>query len=474
MLPLLLVALLVTLFSYYRSRLVLNQLKTSYQTLSQEKEAVLTFIREIGEALTSAHELDELFHPIITCAKRLLNASSGAIFLLEEDHTHLKAKRVDGLFPPIFESIPTDALTKLATKAKYLQDLIMKIRIPLGEGIVGRVAQERAPILIENGMDDPRISQPPIDFLKVKTLMAVPLIFKDEMIGVMMTINKEDEKNFNENDLSLLEAISDQVALSIHNAKLYRTIAEKERLDKELKTATQVQHLLLPTLFPKISGFDFAGVSRPAREIGGDYYDFFPVGEGKYGIVIADVSGKGIPAALIMTMARSILRSVAPGENSPRHVLAELNRLLFLDMQHDMFISLAYLVLDEVNRKLTLTRAGHEPIILFDQKDNRVKLLRPQGIVLGIDEGPLFTSTLEEVVLFLNSGDVLALYTDGITEAHDASGQEFGYEALTDVIHHSSSLSAQEIAENILGRVARFTGGISQRDDMTFSIVKVL
>jgi sigma-B regulation protein RsbU (phosphoserine phosphatase) len=466
------IPLISLLLLYYRKSTAFTQLQHAHKILSQENEVVLSFIREIGDALTSARELDQLFRLIITCSKRTFNAASGAIFLLNEDHTFLKAKIVDGLFPPIFEMIPPESLSKLATKAKYIQDLIMNLQIALGEGIVGGVAQSRTSILIKDALTDQRIPQPVIDFLKVKTLMVVPLVFKEEVIGVMIAANKEDGTSFDETDLSLLESLADQAAISIHNARLYQEIAEKERLDKELQIATQVQRLLLPLHFPKISGFEFAALNRPAREIGGDYYDFFQIGEDQYGIVIADVSGKGIPAALVMTMARSILRSLAPGNTSPRHVLSELNRHLFSDIQQEMFISLAYLTLDQKNKKLSLTRAGHEPIIYFNHQESSIKLLRPQGIVLGMEAGPLFTSTLEEVLLVLKEGDILALYTDGVTEAQDNEGNEFGYEALIEAIHSSSHMSAQEIANHVMARILRFTGNIPQRDDTTLVIVK--
>lgn len=468
------IAFLILIISYYRTRFLLNELQQSYRVLAQEKGIVLSFIQEIGDAFTSAHELEHLFQLIITCSKRTLNASSAAIFLLDENHSHLQAKMVNGLFPPIFEPLPAESLSKVATKSKYLHDLIMGLKIPLGEGIVGRVAQTRMPILIKYALNDSRISQPPIDFLKVKTLVAVPLVFKEEVIGVMIAANRADEKPFTDTDLSLLEALADQAALSIHNARLYRAIAEKERLDKELQTATQVQRLLLPVRYPKIPGFEFAAVNRPAREIGGDYYDFFPLGEGQYGIAIADVSGKGIPAALVMTMARSILRSSAHYKSSPREVLSELNRLLHSDIQQDMFISMAYLVLDEQKKNLRLTRAGHEPILFYDKKESNVRFMRPQGIVLGMDSGSLFTSTLEEILLVLNPGDILALYTDGVTEAQDTDGKEFGYEALAESIRNSASLPAQEIADYVMARILRFTGNILQRDDMTLLIVKAL
>ncbi len=469
-----LVVFLILTLVYYRTKFLLDRLQNSYRTLSQEKEVVLSFIREIGDAFTSADELKHLFQIIITCSKRTLNASAEAIFLLDESHSYLQAKVIDGLFPPIFEAIPADSLSKVATKTKYLQDLILGLKIPVGEGIVGRTAQTRTALLIKDATMDSRIAQPPIDFLKVKTLMVVPLIFKEEVIGVMIAANKKDDQTFTEIDLSLFEALSDQAALSIHNARLYQAISEKEKLDKELKTATQVQKLLLPARYPEIPGFDFSAVSRPARQIGGDYYDFFPVGTGQYGMAIADVSGKGIPAALIMTMARSILRSSAPEKLSPRQVLSELNRLLHGDIQQDMFISMAYLVLDEQKKQLKLTRAGHEPILFYDKKEGNVRFMRPQGIVLGMDPGSLFTSTLEEILLVLNPGDIVVLYTDGVTEAQDFEGQEFGYEALAESIRSSANLPAQEIANYVIARILRFTGNIPQRDDLTLLIIKAL
>lgn len=468
-------AVAVALFAlYYKKRLEFTELHQSHQTLTQEKEIVMSFMREIGDAMTSARNLDQLFRLITSCAKKTLNASSGAIFLFNEGHTHLKAKFVDGLFPPIFESIPSESLSKLATKTKYIQDLMMNLEIPVGLGVIGHVAQARNSILIQDALGDPRIPQPPIDFLKMKTLLACPLIFKEEVIGVMAAANKTDDAKFTLTDLSLLEALADQAAISIHHATLYQTLAEKERLDKELQLANQVQHLLLPAQFPKISGFDIAGISKSALKIGGDYYDFFPIGESLYGIAIADVSGKGIPAALIMTMARSILRSKAPGNISPRQVLAELNRLLFPDLQQEMFISLSYLVLDERSKKISFTRAGHEPLILYEQKESNVRTLSPQGIVLGMDSGPLFTSTLEEVVLVPNSGDILVLYTDGVTEAQDEATHAFGHEALIEAVRSSAALSAKEIANNIIARISRFTGDIPQADDTTLVVIKVL
>ena len=467
-----LAAFVILLLAYDRKKNEHAQLTQAYRSLQQEKDVVVSFIREIGDAMTSAHDIQKLLKLTISCAKRTLNASSGAIFLLNEEHTHLQAKMVDGLFPPIFEPIPAEALSKLATKARYIHEFIMNLKIGVGQGLVGTTAQTRLSILIRDARRDTRIIQPPIDFLKVKTFMAVPLIFKDEVMGVMTAANKENESGFTDLDLSLFEALSDQAALSLHNARLYRELAEKERLDKELQTATQVQALLMPTHFPKIKGIDFAATTRPAREIGGDYYDVFPIGPDKFGIAIADVSGKGIPAALIMSMARSILKTISVGQTSPRTVLGELNRLLFHDIQQEMFISFAYLVFDETSRQLKLTRAGHEPLLFYDSQEKIVKSLRPQGMVLGMDSGSLFSATLEEVLLTFKDGDALVLYTDGITEAQDPEGREFGLEALSELIKTSTHLSSHDMSLLVLNRIVRFTGNFPQTDDMTLVIIK--
>ncbi|MDP3981540.1 MAG: SpoIIE family protein phosphatase, partial [Chlamydiota bacterium] len=356
--------------------------------------------------------MDQLLQRIITCSKHILNVKSKAIFLLNDDKLTMRARIIDGIFPPIFGSIPADVISKVATKQKYIQELIMKQTIPLTEKILGEALLNKEAILIPDVIQDGRITQPPVDFLQAKTLMVAPLVLRDEIMGAMVAVNTSDNTPFTESDLSLFSSLADQAAFCIYSARQYRIVSEKERLDRELEIAAEVQNLLLPHSLPKVYGFDMTGMNQPALEMGGDYYDFFPVGNNLYGIAIADVSGKGVPAALLMTMARSILRTHAPGKTSSRAVLGELNSLLYPDIRQDMFISLIYMILDTKTFRLTISRAGHEPILYYDHSESTIQRLKPQGIVLGMDVGPLFISTIEEVSLQLDEGDILVLYTD--------------------------------------------------------------
>ncbi|MFC1668578.1 GAF domain-containing SpoIIE family protein phosphatase [Chlamydiota bacterium] len=466
-----LIVLLVSVFIISKFKRRLFAFENDKRIISQEQELVLSFFHRIGEAFTEALDLQELLKLIIDFSRQTTKAKAGAIFLVEENS--LRAHIVDGIFPPLYSSTIT-SIEKISSKVKYLNDNLKKEKIPIGTGIIGKVAKERKSILVtdvENNSDIPKTN---IDFIQIKTLMAVPLEFKDEVIGVMVAVNKLDENSFTENDLSLFESLADQAAISINNAHLYKNISAKERIDRELKIAKEIQNLLLPKAFPELKSIDIAAFSDPALEVGGDYFDFIPLSQEQLGIVIADVSGKGIPASLMMVMYRSILRIISQSSNSPSKILESVNDHIFSDMKYDMFISSTFGIMDLSKGEFISSRAGHEPLIYFNKKDKKLTLIKSKGIAIGIDKGALFKNTIEDHHISLKKGDILVLYTDGITEAIDSKNTEFGIENLLNTISISANLSAFEIANNIKERIKRFTNTIPQRDDLTAIVIKAL
>ncbi|NIR52429.1 SpoIIE family protein phosphatase [candidate division KSB1 bacterium] len=253
-----------------------------------------------------------------------------------------------------------------------------------------------------------------------------------------------------------------------------RRITERERMSKELEIARNVQRSLLPKENPLVEGYDIAGVCIPALEVGGDYYDFFHLGDGRLGIAIGDVSGKGVPAAIYMTLTKGILQSHASEIFSPREVLNKVNRQMYTNIERNSFVSMFYAVLDMRKHTIRFARAGHNPAILAHRSNDTNTLLQPKGIAVGLADDTKFYEFLEELEIKLENGDVLAFYTDGFTEASTKDGAEYGEERLERTISENKNGSASLIVQNIVRSVKRFVGNHPQHDDMTMVIIKVL
>jgi len=253
-----------------------------------------------------------------------------------------------------------------------------------------------------------------------------------------------------------------------------RRITERERMQSELEIARHVQMKLLPKESPDLSGYDVAGTCIPATEVGGDYFDFIALGDGKLGIAVGDVSGKGVSAAIYMTLTKGILQSHVGYADSPVTVLGRVNSLIYRTIEKGVFVSLFYAVLDTGKRSLVYSRAGHNPGFLLKQETDNFQTLHPPGIALGLDGGELFSSIIEEKRVSLTAGDVLVFYTDGITEAMNAREEEYGEQRLMNCISRHSNLTSREMVERITADVNRFAGSQPQHDDITIVVMRVL
>ena len=256
--------------------------------------------------------------------------------------------------------------------------------------------------------------------------------------------------------------------------KHIRRISERVRMQKELEIARSVQLGLLPTRNPEIPGFDIAGVCLPAKEVGGDYFDYIVLSPQKLGIAIGDVSGKGVPAAIYMTLTKGILQSHADDTISPKTVLEKVNRLLYRNIEKNSFVSMFYAILDHKNLNLTFARAGHNPGILLSQNSRNTEFLNTDGIALGLEYGEVFEKTLKENTIKITSGDVLIFYTDGFTEAMNINQQEFGEERLVKLISRHRNGSANQIIDVLLKELNQYIGDADQHDDMTIVVVKAM
>jgi sigma-B regulation protein RsbU (phosphoserine phosphatase) len=299
-----------------------------------------------------------------------------------------------------------------------------------------------------------------------------PLRHAGKDLGVLVVARRREDGAFTNNDFAVFRSAAEQASFSIGNARLHREAHEKRSMENELQNAREVQRILLPQAEPVVAGFRISGTNLPARIISGDYYDYIDLGDRKFGIAIADVSGKGVPAGLLMAMCRSALRSVAPGRSSPSEVLAAVNRQLFPDIREDMFISMAYGILDEETGSLTLARAGHDPALLFRRESGKVELLRSPGLALGVDGGSVFERVTKDQQVDLLVGDCVLFYTDGVREALDSTEEEFGMERMSECFRMAAPLGSEAILMRMQEELRQFTGEGPQMDDITLVAIE--
>lgn len=436
----------------------------------REKKTVFMFLNNFGERLTtSTIALDPALEIITDFIVESTDAEAGATFLLDPHDGSLSARVVYGMFPPL---MPTTGY--VLTKQKYLSERVKRERIPLGQGVIGEVAATGLPLLISDAQNDPRVPKTGLDYLVIRSIIVAPLKARGRVSGVLAVVNKKGGYAFTSEDLDLLLSLADQAASTVELVKLYDELAEKQRIEQELRVAHEFQKMLLPASCPQIEGYQIGAFSAPALEVGGDYYDFFFVDDEKrfLGVVIADVSGKGIPGALVMSMVRSTLRAEARDDLSPKDVLLRTNERVFADTKENVFITMTYGILDTRSHKFRFARAGHEPLVTVKSGEQNAELTTPEGIALGMVGNDIF-SLVEEAEVELLPGEIALLYTDGVVEAMDAQANEYGQKRFFDFVAANRELSPQEIIEKALEDIQVFTRGYPQHDDITLVAIKV-
>jgi serine phosphatase RsbU (regulator of sigma subunit) len=275
---------------------------------------------------------------------------------------------------------------------------------------------------------------------------------------------------FTKDDLSAIETFSDYASVAIENSRLLEESIEKERLEKELDVAREIQRKILPLKIPVYPGLQIASVFIPAFEVGGDYYDFFEISKTKLGFVIADVSGKGISAAFIMAEVKGIFESLSKTIERPKEILLKANDILRSTLDNKSFVSAAYGYIDILEKKLYFARAGHCPLFLL--RDNDFKQIKPSGLGLGLSDNNYFDQTLEEYSFGLKENDTIVLYTDGVTEAKNEHLEDFGDKQFLEILRAGNELTAEELSNKIIQEITVFSSNHAQYDDITLVIFK--
>jgi len=471
----LLLGALVSLLGCYFSIRVIRRLRIERENLLKEKELIFNFVQTTGEVFTESETLDSerLMQRVLYFCLRTTHTAGGCIYLLGEDQ-RLYARAISGVFPPL--SGVKDKVGGLdlgVLKNEQLEELTRSTPVALGEGLVGQTADFGTPMLIEHAELDPRVPHFDNSILNIRSILMVPMRFRHKTIGVICVVNRVDGIPLSERDQSLLQGLADQAAGSIYYAQFRAALDEKHRLDQDLHMAMRIQKGLLPRELPEIPGVDVHAFNLAAQEVGGDYYDVIQIDDQHVGLAVADVSGKGIGGALMMSICRSVLRAHAARNPDPAAVLREVNRTMVSDIYEDMFVTMIYMVLDLQSRELSIARAGHDPPLVLPPGENQVIREFSGGLAIGLVDADTFDATIESTRVQLEPGTWVLAYTDGITEAMNLDGEEWGVNLLTRAYISGRTLNARQMCANIQERVLRFTGEAPQYDDMTLLALKV-
>ena len=411
----------------------------------------LNALLEVSRALGAEMHLDNLLPVIIHKTTEVMDAERSSLFIYDPDSDELWSKVAEGM----------DEKT---------------IRFPAGVGIAGDVAKTLKTANIPDAYDDSRFN-PEFDKqsdFKTKSVLCMPMTTrKGELIGVVQVLNKTDGGTFQESDEKLLEALCIQAGVAIVRARLTEAFLEKQRIEESLKLAADIQMGMLPSTFPAFperNDFDlFAGII-PAKEVGGDFYDFFLVDKKHLCFVIGDVSGKGIPAALFMALTKTQIKASSSRRRTPGDILFRANNDLCHENESSMFCTLFYGIMNTETGEVTYANAGHNPPYIIKKGCESVQIESTGGIALGVMEEMEF----ESATFNLSKGDSIFLYTDGVNEAMNEADEEYSYERLEDYLKENSTGSITDMVNKNLESVKEFAGTAPQSDDITVLALQYL
>ncbi|MFP4157528.1 MAG: SpoIIE family protein phosphatase [Opitutales bacterium] len=443
------------------------------QLLQQEKAIVVDFMHNMVEAVGEGKDREQMFQRIIHAAILSTGAMSACLYEKRADGK-LHGAAVEGLFPPQ-RKLARELQTKLPTRTQFLEKILKMEAYRMGEGLIGQVAQSKEAILIVDAENDPRVVKHEDPALGIRSMIVAPVLFQDELLAVLAVTNPSDGLAFTQTDFSLVESLAEQVGLAVHNSDAMQIQIEKNKMDLDMQLAGKVQGLLLPKEYPPADDIAFSSHYTAAQKVGGDLYDVFSLDERTIAFAIADVSGKGISASLLMAICQTHLRHFARTERSPAKVLSAINTAMQRNMQRDMFITMIYAVLDIETEELTLARAGHEPAFFYDSHSDGSLDVGPicsPGMAIGMVPAEIFDPVIQDTKIHFGEEDALLLYTDGVTESTNPKGEEFSGERLLDVLTEAGGQDAQAIIARVLEAVDRFAQGTGQADDLTLIAVK--
>jgi len=428
-------------------RLVASRIAVSIEnarlyTRVAKQAQTLQVLNEISRDLTSILNLDELLKRAGELLSRVIDFQMFSVLLLDESGQKLTHR----------------------FSMRFKENIQLKHDIPLGRGLVGTAALQKVPVLVPDVLQDERyIRLNP----ETRSELCVPLLYKDQVIGVL-DLEHTRRGYFNEDNMRTIVTLAAQIAIAIENARLYERIArEEQRLERDLAMAREVQHHLLPPCCPVMPHAEIAARYRPAHAIGGDVYDFLAYSGGRTAIAVGDVSGKGAPAALFAALVGGIIRSTGTLEPSPSDMLNAINVSLNERKIDAHFVSMIYAVWDDEARTMHVANSGQpRPIYCHG---GRTQIVEAAGIPLGLLEDTEY----DEVTIHAHPGDAFVFFSDGIIDAVNRDGEQFGRPRVEEVVARNHELGAEKLVDAVIDAVRKFSDGVDAYDDETVVVMKV-
>src|SRR5215217_4211138 len=428
-----------------------ERLKAVSQGLSTTDK--LRMLLDITKKISRSLDLQEVLNLVMDTLDSLIPYDAAGIFVLQ----CLDRETVpEGEEPCTFKSEAVRG---------YDIDELSDLHLKLGEGFIGSVALSGAPIISADVRNDPVYINARD---RTRSEMVAPIISNDEVVGCF-DLESDELNAYSNDDLEVLMLLASQVAIIIEKVMLHEQLIEKKRLQGQLEVARQVQLELLPPKDPALAGFDISAYNFPTEEVSGDYYDWVRIYDDQIGIVIADVSGKGVPAAILMAFLRASLRAASHIGYATHISMAKVNYLLWESIERNQFVTAFYGILDASNRTLSYSNGGHNPPLLI-KANGETRFLDAGEQPLGMFEGTRY----HEYHVVFEPGDVFVLYTDGATEANSLDGEEFGRDRLVTAVKESLDKPAREMIASVQMAVLEWTASVGANDDVTFFIIKAL
>ncbi|MGA9118561.1 MAG: GAF domain-containing SpoIIE family protein phosphatase [Bacteroidota bacterium] len=425
----------------------------------ERKRSEVTSLHNLSRLITQILDFKELVDTVTSMTQQVCEATSCWLELIQYDAGAGTEGQTQGGSPV--------KVSTVAYKNITLEE-IEQLHGGADRQLRREAMARRAPVVIDDVYRDRRFEHLKKAKSPVASLVAMPLISHSGLIGLLYA-TKSSAYGFVKDDIDVIAAFADQAAIAIENSRLIGESIERERIIREMMLAQEMQRRLLPQNVPVHPAIDIDALSTPAFEVGGDYYDFVQLGKDRLGIVVGDVSGKGVPAAFYMSEVKGIFQSLSTFYTSPRDLLVRANEILAETVDRHSFVSLLFAVIDLCTGQLTMVRAGHCPMLLASAQS--VEYIRPGGMGLGLSRDSVFRDSLEEHHLGLQTGDVCLFYTDGVPEAMHGS-EEYGYERLLVVARDTRHTSAPEIKNAVMASVQGFVKNTANHDDITLVVLK--
>ncbi|MFZ9936958.1 MAG: GAF domain-containing SpoIIE family protein phosphatase [Luteolibacter sp.] len=448
-----------------------RRIRSRFNEFEGEEQRMFSFLHDLGEAIENEPSPAVLSRIIVDGIDKVVKARGGAVYFLGDNKSYLHPSYISNDCPPLIGN-PVQVRKKAARDPKALESHLRLARVAIDEGIIGHCLAVGEAIHVSDVKSHPSFRDAFTGYSDDVSALLAPLRHAGKDLGVLIVARRHQDGGFSHNDFAVFRSAAEQSSFAIGNARVHRQAHEMRLIESELQNAREVQRVLLPQGEPVVPGFRISGTNLPARIISGDYFDYIDLGNQQHGIAIADVSGKGVAAGLLMAMCRSVLRSVAPARQSPTEVLAAVNRLLYPDIREDMFISMAYGILDTTDGSLILARAGHDPALLFRKETGCVETLRSPGLALGVDAGPVFERVTRDLRIELFPGDCVLFYTDGVREAANQEDEEFGMERMAETFRLAAPMGAEAVVIRLQDDLIHFTGSRPNLDDVTLVAIE--